>query len=97
MPWKITTESNTKQDHHAVYYLVLPESCEVLHTDDLSYSPHCHVGDFTSFRHTHTVETPLIPVDPHHAICMDWVDARLMAKNMMYLSEEIRAAVALVT
>lgn len=81
----------------AVYYLWLPEDNVVLwayYSDDTS--PTEYVGSLNMFKNTLANGTPMIPMDSHHALCLDWLTMDRMARNRPYLDDAIKAAIALV-
>lgn len=81
----------------AVYYLVLPDEFKVLWANDLSMNGALeYVGEFTQFLTMQTYGTPMIPLDTHHALLLNWVDMDRMSRNRPYLDDAIKAAVALV-
>ena len=82
----------------AQYYLVLPTENIILYATELGeyMSPAMHNGDFEGFKNMWASGTPLIPVDTHHALLLDWVDMDRMARNRPYLDDAIKAAIALV-
>ena len=80
----------------ALYFLVLPQDLVVLYAYDCNTStPMKHVGNYDSFE-TIQRDAPLIPMDTHHALLMNWVDMDQMARNRPYLDDAIKAAIALV-
>jgi hypothetical protein len=94
MGWEVTTAAPTTLS--ALYYLVLPSDYEVLYAYDANGTPPMkHTGDFNSFA-INQGDCPLIPMDTHHALLMDWVDMDTMARNRPYLDDAIKAAIALV-
>jgi hypothetical protein len=94
MGWDVPSSAPTTQS--ALYFLVLPTDCEVLYAYDPNGSPPMsHSGDYNSFAISHG-DPPLIPMDTHHALLMDWVDMDRMARNRPYMDDAIKAAIALV-
>ena len=91
-----TTYQPTTTDAH--YYLVLPTDNEVLYSTELGEytTPMVYAGTFDMFKGFVIQGTPLIPVDTHHALLMNWVDMDRMARNRPYLDDAIKAAIALV-
>lgn len=82
----------------AVYYLVLPTDNIVMNSINLngSWAPSEYAGTFDQFIGTLLTGTPLIPLDTHHALLLEWVDIDRMARNRPYLDDAIKAAIALV-
>lgn len=95
MGWEVPMSQPSTNS--AVYFLELPTDYEILYAYDLgSSTPMVHNGDFNSFANSQGTGTPLIPMDTHHALLMDWVDMDRMARNRPYMDDAIKAAIALV-
>jgi hypothetical protein len=79
------------------YVLALPQDNQVLHSTELGafYTTYC--GDLSSFVNQHYEENTIHIMDWHTAYCLNWVDEETMYKNMPYLTEQVRAALALIT
>lgn len=95
MSW--TIKSPQPVEIPAVYCLVMPVDHTVLYASELNAYPSTHHGDFNSFTYQQPENTPIIPIDIHMAINLRWIQPHEAANNMPYLTENIRAAVALVT
>lgn len=93
MGWNVPSTAPATMS--ALYFLVLPQDYEVLYSYDPNGSPMVHSGDYNSFA-INQGEAPLIPMDTHHALLMDWVDMDRMARNRPYMDDAIKAAIALV-
>jgi hypothetical protein len=99
MSWEVVSQIvQSPSSYQAKYFLYLAVDEEIMYCDELSAHnmPTRFYGDLSSWTLSNQ-GTPLIPVDFHTAISVGWVDARTMIRNMPYLTEDVRAAVALVT
>lgn len=96
--WGVTDTNYLPPSADAHYYLVLPADNVVLYSTELGeYStPLSYCGGFDMFKGFVLQGTPLIPVDTHHALLMNWVDMDRMARNRPYMDDAIKAAIALV-
>ncbi len=94
--WAVQTVQPTYQE--AQYFLILESENKVLYANQLTpYSaPFEHFGDFASFVSMQGPDCPLIPVDTHTALSLNWVDMQRMVRNRPYLDETMKAAIALV-
>ena len=81
----------------AVYFFALPVDNVVLYSEEPTNPPQRYSGDLRSFFLFQANDRPAIPLDAHNVICLNWAQAHEVIRNMDYLSEEIRAAVALVS
>ena len=96
MSWDIIAGSPTSL--MAVYYLVLPHENIVLYSTECSnHYTSTWTGDLDSFIYAQPTGTPVIPMDPHHAMLLNWVDMDRMARNRPYIDDSIQAAIALVS
>jgi len=82
----------------AIYYLVLPHENIVLHSPDCTnHYASTWTGDLDGFIYAQPTGTPMIPIDPHHAMLLSWVDMDRMARNRPYIDDSVQAAIALVS
>lgn len=83
--------------NNAQYFLLLPVENVVLYKHEISTSmaPTTFTGDFASFANMFP-NSPLIPLDAHTALVLNWVNVERMSRNCSYLNDTIRAAIALV-
>lgn len=94
--WSIQEQVVAPRIIEAVYFLYLPVDGVVLHSTELMGGIyHTAYEGLSSFISRHE-DTPLIPVDIHLAVSLNWVKPDQMSKNMPYLDEKMRAAIALV-
>lgn len=98
MGWDVYETPVSPVSRPAVYFLVLPDSNEVLYSYEISEfnAPMHHSGDFAYFINGQGSGVPLIPMDSHHALLLGWVTIDEMARNRPYLDDAIKAAIALV-
>ncbi len=96
MGWEIISSGPPVQ-MQAVYYLVLPGDFKVLWSNDLNMGPALeYMGDYTQFMTMQAYGTPMIPLDTHHAILLNWVTLDVMCRNRPYMDDAVKAAIALV-
>ena len=95
--WSVPSMTTPPPLVEAVYFLWLPEEQVVLwaHYSDDS-SPAEYMGNIGLFKSTLATNTPMIPMDSHHALSLGWLDMHRMARNRPYLDDAIKAAIALV-
>lgn len=95
--WSVPSTTTPPPSVEAVYFLWLPEEQVVLwahYSDDIN--PSEYQGNIGLFKGTLATNTPMIPMDSHHALSLNWLDINRMTRNRPYLDEAIRAAIALV-
>lgn len=94
MTWRI--ESTQPSTLTAVYFFALPVDNVILWAEDLTSVPTKYNGDLRWFLIYEVNDRPVIPLDMHNAICLNWLQPYELARNMEYIDDSIRAAVALV-
>jgi hypothetical protein len=96
MGWSI--ESAPPSTMEAVYFLILPDEFVVLYNTELSevMPPFIYNGDMQQFIGSQVPGSPLIPLDTHTAMTLNWVDLDRMSRNRPYMNDAIKAAIALV-
>ena len=93
MTWSI----RTTQSVDPVYFIRLPADYTFLWANNLTDSfPQNFIGDMYGFTNHVPRGTPLIPIDFHHALSMNWVTIDVVVRNMPYLDDTIKAAILLV-
>lgn len=81
----------------AVYFIYLPVSSKCLFSEDLAEytSPQTNYGDpnqLASMKDNH----PLIPIDPHLALSLNWITLDEMAMEMPYINDNVKACLKLI-
>ena len=81
----------------AVYFLYLPVSNRCLWSNQLSkfQLPISTYGDPSNLETTFS-DAPLIPVDLHLALSLNWITIEEMADEMSYINDTIKACLKLV-
>jgi len=97
MMWQIEENNVSPTYRKALYFFYLPHDGEVVYDDEPvgNMHPQRYCGGLESF-YRNNLGAPLIPIDFHLAMTLGWVDEPTMARNMPYLSDKVRAAIALV-
>lgn len=95
--WHVSDSTITPQTFSAVYFIYLPVSNKCLFSEQLDkYSiPMENYGDpnqLVSTKPNH----PLIPIDPHLALSLEWISLDDMAVEMPYINDSVKACLKLI-
>lgn len=95
MSWHLTEIA--PQRYAAVYFIYLPVSNKCLYSEELSdfLAPMVYLGDvggLSALKENH----PLIPIDPHFALSLDWIELDKMIDEMPYVTDSLKACLKLI-
>lgn len=96
--WSIVEQYSPPTLREAMYFFYLPHDNEVVYHTTLSphVKPQRYYGGLDAWLGGNS-GAPIIPVDTHLAIVLGWVDSHTLVRNMEYVSDNVRAAIKLVT
>lgn len=92
--WSVES-SQTPVSYKAKYVFYLPVDQKVLHSEVLNSPPLYHYGSLDNFISFH-YGSPIIPIDPHTALSLEWLSREEFVNNAPYLDETVKAAIKLV-
>lgn len=93
--WQI--EKSQPSTQTAVYFFALPVDGVVLNNHELTNAPLRYYGNLQDWLQYEAYDKPVIPLDAHNVICLNWASPEEIVKNMEYLDDTVRAAIALIT
>ncbi len=95
--WQIPADDYTPPSVSAVYFLFLPTANKCLHSTELGryQTPSEYYGDPQGLSSSLN-NPPLIPVDAHLALSLDWITIDELAMQMPYINDSIKACLKLI-
>jgi hypothetical protein len=94
--WHVADAEYTAPTLEAVFFLWLPHDNEILYANTLEkwQSPLRYNGEIKNWSLGQN--GPLIPIDPHLALSLEWLTVDEMVMNMPYVTDNIKAALKLI-
>ena len=96
--WQVTESVDVApQIYSAVYFIHLTGSNKCLYSSEMNHygAPTSMYGDIEQLA-ANFPGCPLIPVDPHHALSLNWITVDEMATEMPYINDNIKACLRLI-
>lgn len=95
--WNIPDAEYIVPSKEAVYFIWLPEDNEIYYSSNLNNfgSPMMYNGSIENWARGQG-NCPMIPIDPHLALSLNWVTVDEMVRNMSYVTDTMKAALKLI-
>ena len=97
MGWEIRDVNTAPPRLAAVYFIYLPVKDKCLYSNEINkyQIPSENYGDPSQLQGTYP-NAPLIPIDPHLALSLGWIELDKMVGEMPYVTDILKACLKLV-